>query len=273
MCFYISRGGELLTLTGDIVKQWKEHFEELLNPTNTSSVEESSPICGAEVSEVVKKSLGHKVPGVDEIHPEMMKVLDIGPSWMRCLFSVMWKLGTVSVEWQTGMAVTIFKKRDWRVCSNYRVDHTSQFPHESLFQVAEKEALTDCQTSDPGGAMQITLALLLGVLWEFSNPVYMCSVDLKKGLQPCRGVLCGVLWEYGVPGPLLQAIRSSYNQSESSVHIIKVKYIFGECGPLSGLSLVSDSVCDIHGQDLKMQPGRGKCPVLGTQSCVSAICK
>ncbi|KAK0140999.1 hypothetical protein N1851_021987 [Merluccius polli] len=33
-----SRGGELLTRTGDIVGRWKEHFEELLNPTNLFSV-------------------------------------------------------------------------------------------------------------------------------------------------------------------------------------------------------------------------------------------
>ena len=33
--------GELLTLTEDIVEQWKEHFEELLNPTNVPSVEEA----------------------------------------------------------------------------------------------------------------------------------------------------------------------------------------------------------------------------------------
>ena len=37
----LSREGELLTQTGDIIEQWKEHFKELQNPTNTSSVEEA----------------------------------------------------------------------------------------------------------------------------------------------------------------------------------------------------------------------------------------
>ncbi len=49
-------------MNGDIVQWWKEHFEELLNLTNTSSVEEAefedsgeaSPISLAEVAEVVK---------------------------------------------------------------------------------------------------------------------------------------------------------------------------------------------------------------------------
>ena len=41
-------GGELLTSTGDIVGQWKEYFEDLLNPTDTPSTEEA----GARDSEV-----------------------------------------------------------------------------------------------------------------------------------------------------------------------------------------------------------------------------
>jgi len=37
----LSRGGGLLTQTEDTVGWWKEHFEELLNPTSTSSEEEA----------------------------------------------------------------------------------------------------------------------------------------------------------------------------------------------------------------------------------------
>ena len=51
-------GGMLLTLTGDVVRWWKEYFEDLLNPTSTSSIEDAeplgfevdSPITGAEVT-------------------------------------------------------------------------------------------------------------------------------------------------------------------------------------------------------------------------------
>ncbi len=87
---WLPRGEELLTLTGDIVQQWKEQFEELLNPTNTSSLEEAafedseevSPIFLAEVSKVVKKLLSGKAPHVDEIHPELLKAL------LQCLVEV-----------------------------------------------------------------------------------------------------------------------------------------------------------------------------------------
>ncbi|KAM4544083.1 uncharacterized protein V3H82_021885 [Fundulus diaphanus] len=80
-----SGGGVLLTSTRDVVFRWAEYFEDLLNPTNTSSIAEAepedsglgSPISGAEVAEVVKKLLGGKAPGVDEIRPEYLKALDV----------------------------------------------------------------------------------------------------------------------------------------------------------------------------------------------------
>ena len=53
-----SWGGVLLTSTGDVVRRWKEYFEDLLNSTNMSSIEDpesvdfevDSPITEAEVS-------------------------------------------------------------------------------------------------------------------------------------------------------------------------------------------------------------------------------
>ncbi|KAK3507787.1 hypothetical protein QTP70_000368 [Hemibagrus guttatus] len=73
-------GGELVVSTGDIVRRWKEYFEDLLNPTDTPSVEEpeaedsevDSFITQAEVTEVVQQLLGGKAPGVDEIHSEYL---------------------------------------------------------------------------------------------------------------------------------------------------------------------------------------------------------
>ena len=63
-----------------------------------------------------------------------------------------------------------------------------------------------------------TLAGLLGGSWEFAHPVYMCFVDFEKAFDHVpQGILWGVLQDYGVPGLLLRAIQSLYNQSESYV--------------------------------------------------------
>ncbi|XP_058272777.1 deleted in malignant brain tumors 1 protein-like [Hemibagrus wyckioides] len=83
-------GGDLLTLTGDFVRRWKEYFEDLLNPTDTSFVEEAE----AEDSEAVlaDTSLQHCVAVRDSASG--LGTRGGGPS---------------------------FKKGDRRVCSNYRV--------------------------------------------------------------------------------------------------------------------------------------------------------
>ncbi|XP_014832063.1 PREDICTED: uncharacterized protein LOC106910031 [Poecilia mexicana] len=121
--------GVLLTLTRDVVGRWAEYFEDLLNPTNMPSVEEAepedsgsgSPISGDEVAEVVKKLLGDRAPGVDEICPEFLKALDVvGLCWLMRLCNVTWTTEEVPLDWQTGVVVLLFKKGDRRMCYNYR---------------------------------------------------------------------------------------------------------------------------------------------------------
>ncbi|KAI3368664.1 hypothetical protein L3Q82_025401 [Scortum barcoo] len=58
--------------SSDIVGRWKKYFEDLLNPTDLPSSEEAeagdsevdSSITQAEVTEVVRKLLGGKAPGL-----------------------------------------------------------------------------------------------------------------------------------------------------------------------------------------------------------------
>lgn len=55
-------------MTGDIVRQCKDHFNEVLNPTNTAFVKEAEfdevlPISLAVVTDVIKKVLGAFLPG------------------------------------------------------------------------------------------------------------------------------------------------------------------------------------------------------------------
>ena len=241
----LSRGGELLTQTEDIVGRWKEHFEELLNPANTPFGEEAEseasgevpPMSLADVAEVVKQLFSGKAPGVDEIRPEMLKALDIvGLSWLTRLFNVVWGSGTVPVAWQTGVVVPIFKKGDRRVCSNYRGITLLSLPGKHLFQkVLERrlQPIVETQLQEeqcgfrPGRgtvAQLFTLAGLLGGAWEFAHPASMCFVDLEKA-DDCvpRGILWGLLREYGVPWPLVRAIWSLNKQSESCVRILGTK--------------------------------------------------
>uniref|UniRef100_A0A671XIN0 Reverse transcriptase domain-containing protein n=1 Tax=Sparus aurata TaxID=8175 RepID=A0A671XIN0_SPAAU len=235
-----SGGGELLTSTGDIVGRWKEYFEDLLNPTDTPSIEEAEAgdsavdpsITQAEVTEVVRKLLGGKAPGVDEIRPEYLKSLDVvGLSWLTRLCSVAWQSGTVPLDWQTGVVVPLFKKGDRRVCSNYRGITLLSLPGKVYSRVLERRIRPivepriqeeQCGFRPGRGTLDqlYTLRRVLEGSWEFAQPVHMCFVDLEKAFDRVpRGILWEALREYGVGGPLLRAVRSLYDRSRSLVRI------------------------------------------------------
>ncbi|KAK3515689.1 hypothetical protein QTP70_028465, partial [Hemibagrus guttatus] len=232
--------GELLVSTGDIAGRWKEYFEDLLNPTDTPSVEEpeagdsevDSFITQAEVTEVVQQLLGGKAPGVDEIRPEYLKSLDVvGLSWLTRLCNIAWRLGTVPLDCATGVVVPLFKKGDRRVCSNYRGITLLSLPGKVYSRVLERRVRPlvepriqeeQCGFRPSRGTLDqlYTLHRVLEGSWEFAQPVHMCFVDLEKAFDRVRrDFLWKVLWEYGVRGPLLRAVRSLYNRSRSLVRI------------------------------------------------------
>ncbi|KAK3543834.1 hypothetical protein QTP70_030081 [Hemibagrus guttatus] len=204
-----SGGGELLASTRDIVGRWKEYFEDLLNPTDTPSVEEpeaedsevDSFITQAELTEVVQQLLGGKdsASGLGDRGGD--------PS----------------------------KKGDRRVCSNYRGITLLSLPGKVYSRVLERRVRPlvkpqiqeeQCGFRPSRGTLDqlYTLHRLLEGSWEFAQPVHMCFVDLEKAFNRVpHGILWEVLWEYGVCGPLLRAVRSLYNRSRSLVRIASCK--------------------------------------------------
>ncbi|XDV11655.1 hypothetical protein PO909_000531 [Leuciscus waleckii] len=211
-----SGGGQLLTSTGDVVGRWKKYFEDLLNPAVTSSIEEAeaegsevdSSITWAEVTEVVKKLLGGKAPGVDEIHPEYLKSLDVvGLSWRTRLCSI---AGITLLSLPGKVYAKVLEKRIRPIVEPWIQEEQCGF--------------------HPGrGTLDhfYTLYRVLEGSWELAQPIHMCFVDLEKAFDCVpRGVLWRVLWEYGVRGSLLRAVRSLYDRSRSLVRIASSKSDF-----------------------------------------------
>lgn len=95
----------LLTSTKDMAKQWKEHFEDLLNPTFTSAMQTESghtvcdsPITEGEVTNVVKPLLSGRAPGMNEMGAEFLKAVNVeGLSWLTCLCNIAWRSGSVGL--------------------------------------------------------------------------------------------------------------------------------------------------------------------------------
>lgn len=60
---------------------------------------------------------------------------------------------------------------------------------------------------------------------------------------------------------------------EHDISMFSLLHILSGCWPPPGLSFVTDPVCNLHGQDLKVQPGGGRGPVWGSQNCIPAFCR
>ena len=203
-----------------------------------------SPISGAEVAEVVRKLLGGRVPGVDEVCPEFLKALDVvGLSWLTRLCSIAWTSGAVPLDWQTGVVVPLFKKGDRRVCSNYRGITLLSLPGKVYSGVLERRVrriveprIQEEQCGFRPGCGTVdqlyTLCRILEGAWEFAQPVHMFFVDLKspqktcveEGIRPCpSGSPVG--GSQGVRGidPLIRAVRSLYDRCQSLVRIAGYK--------------------------------------------------
>ena len=62
------------------------------------------------------------------------------------------------------------------------------------------------------------LRIFLEKKWEFNQDQHLCFLDLEKAFDRVpRQQLWEVLQEYGVPEPLLKAIKSTYKDQKSTI--------------------------------------------------------
>ncbi|KAK3529892.1 hypothetical protein QTP86_007210 [Hemibagrus guttatus] len=275
-------GGELLVSTGDIVRRWKEYFEDLLNSTDTPSAEEpeaedsevDSFITQAEVTEVVQQLLGGKAPGVDEIRPEYLKSLDVvGLSWLTRLCNIVWRSGTVPLDWATGVVVPLFKKGDWRVCSNYRGITLLSLPGKVYSRVLERRVRPlvepriqeeQCSFRPSRGTLDqlYTLHRVLEGSWEFAPPVHMCFVNLEKDFDRVpRGILWEVLWKISRRSQGLEGVRFGDHRISS--------LIFADDVVLLASSSLFAAECEVAG--MRVSSSKSEAMVLDRKKVVCTL--
>ncbi|TKS65417.1 Craniofacial development protein 2 p97 bucentaur protein [Collichthys lucidus] len=148
-----SGDGVLLTSTGDVMGRWREYFEDLLNPTSTSSPVVVSPISGAEVAET-----GVVVP--------LFKKGD------RRMCSNYRGITLLSLP---GKVFSGVLERRVRKIVEPRIQEEQ------------------CGFRPGRGTVDqlYTLSAALEGAWEFAQPVYMCFVDLEKAFDRVPRGSCG----------------------------------------------------------------------------------
>ena len=146
---------------------------------------------------------------------------------MTRLCSIAWPL-----YWQIGVVVVpLFKKGDWRVCTNYREITLLSLPRKVYSRVLERKIrpIVEPQIQEEQCGFRLgrgtldqlyTLHRVLEGSWEFAQPAYICFVDLEKAFaRVLRGILWEVLQECGAGCRLLRDVRALVNGSRSLVRI------------------------------------------------------
>ncbi len=114
--------GNLLTMNDQKLERWTEYFDGLLNQQPPSSIHSPSTPKSAlkirdtppelpEIKESIKMLKDGKAPGLDNIHPEMLKVdLDLMAKLLQPILSEIWTKEEIPQQWKQGLIIKIPKK-------------------------------------------------------------------------------------------------------------------------------------------------------------------
>lgn len=234
--------GSLVSDQVDILKRWKEYFDELLNvnnisasPNNSTGINsriDESDISLEEVSFAIKKLKVGKSAGVDEIRSEFLKNSgEAGILWVHRIVNIAWKSGNVPLEWSSAIIAPIHKKGSAKDCNNYRGISLLSIVGKLYASIIERrvreivEPLLDenqCGFRPMRGCQDQIFCMrqIIEKSYEKNKDLFMCFVDLEKAYDRVpREKLFSVLSEYNINEGLLRAIQGMYKNSRAAVRI------------------------------------------------------
>ena len=113
------------------LERWKQHFEKVLNVQNEVEVnvledledhsETDMTQLTGEVEQAVKKLQNGRAAGEDEVVAEMLKNGgEVMIDWLLEILQEVWRTKQLPSEWKKSIRVSMHKKKDRKVCNNYR---------------------------------------------------------------------------------------------------------------------------------------------------------
>ena len=200
--------------------------EEALVDLDDLSLGDTSELNREKVERVVRKLQNKKAAGDERIVAKLLKnggeaMID----WLMELLQEVWKTRQVPQEWKNATLITIHKKKDRRVCDNYRGVSLLSVPGKVLtlillerLQVIIESQLMEAQCGFGKGRGTIDQIWVVGQVVEraaeYRTPVLMCFVDLTKAYDSVdRSALVAVLRSYGVPHQLVDIIQGFYSET------------------------------------------------------------
>ena len=240
----------LRTSTNELVKDpesirlcWKEHFSNLLNrnaqvdPRAVDELEQhlvrhelALPPTFDEVEKALRSLKSGKASGPDGIPAEVIKAG--GSQLTEQLFLLIqrfWTEKQIPADLRDALIVTLFKKGDKSLCSNYRGISLlsavgklfAKILLNRLTPLAE-EVLHESQCGFRPSRGTIDMIFALRQIQEKCReqrvPLYLTLIDLTKAFDSIhRDTLWQILAKYGCPGKLVKMIRLLHDDMTAAV--------------------------------------------------------
>ena len=243
------KSGNMLIETADIMKRWREYFQELLqsqnaehpkaNNTNKTSEENSNNfkeddhddfVTEEELQEIISKLKNGKTPGWDKVTTEMFKCM--GKEGVRMLLEIynrIWNEERIPQDWKTALIVPIYKNGDRSNCNNYR-GITLLSTAMKVFEVVidrKIRAVTESSLEESqsgfrkGRSIQdhiFTVKQIIEKVAQHGRAVFMGFIDLKKAFDTVpRDRLWDILRDRGIDRKLIRMIKHIYRDNTNCV--------------------------------------------------------
>ena len=203
----------------------------------TSEQEESeckTPL-RCEIKRAINSLKDRKSPGCDNIHAEMIKASgDEGVEVYHKLCAKIWKSEQWPSDWKRAIFITLPKKGDLLMCSNYRtislISHASKILLNVLLKRIENKLEEEVSNTQAGFRKNrgtrdhiFNLRMIIQKYREINASLHTCFIDYSKAFDCVNHEqMWQTLKEMNFNEKLINLIRSLYEGQQSAVRL--------ECG-------------------------------------------
>ena len=234
------KSGKSLTDEQEIHERWTEYCSELYNnnikgdysvligPYSTNTQE--LPILRAEIEAAMKSMKKGKSPGVDNIPAELIQAG--GEAMVDALHTIcnkIWQTGQWPTQWTQSLIITIPKKGNLQLCSNYRTISLISHPSKVMLKIIlnrlkaqAEEIIADEQAGFREGRSTTEQILNLRILMEkylqHQQDLFHVFIDFKKAFDRVwHQALWTTMHKYNIHTKLITTIQNLYEKATSAV--------------------------------------------------------
>ena len=234
--------GKCLMEEQDILNRWTEYCSELYNYPTTGNPEvlnvppstdtEAHPILPAEIEVAMKALKKGKSAGVDNIPGELIQAG--GQPLVTALTTIcnkIWDTGEWPTQWTQSLVITLPKKGNLQLCSNYRTISLISHPSKIMLKVilnrlkpqAEKIIAEEQAGFRPGRStveQVCNLRILCEKYLQHQQDLYHVFIDFKKAFDRVwHAALWATMNVYSINANLIRVIQNLYARASSAVYL------------------------------------------------------